>query len=156
MRYLFLILSIFSISFAAEVPDSLLTPQQKAVVEAKTTQVVASSYIGIGKEVGLAVRESMSAITEETNKLAGTPVGKVLMFIILYKVLSSLVLSFIAAFFTILITWIFYTTSVFLGYRWYVVKEDNSRANREIWMLYSICAGFIAIFITLVSLWNIG
>lgn len=160
-----MLLILVGFSVAAEVPDSLLTTSQKAIVEAqnkineaKTTKEVATTYLGIGKEVGVAVRESMSAITDETNKLANTSVGHLLIFIILYKVLSSLVLSLIASFFTLLVTWTFYITAAILGWRWYVKDKDGniSQTNRDIWYCVTIIGGVIAVIISLVSVWHIG
>lgn len=164
-KMILMLFVLFGFSMAAEVPDSLLTPAQRAMVEvnnkvqeAKATQAAASSYIGIGKEVGTAVRESMSAITEETNKLANTSVGHLLIFVILYKLLSSLVLSLIASFLTLLVTWSFYITASILGWRWYVKTSDEHYIdnNKDIWYGVTIGGGVIAIIITLVSVWNIG
>lgn len=80
-------------SFAVEIPDSLLTPEQKAVISAKTTRQVTSEWVGIGKEVGEAVNSSMSAITQQTNNFANTPVGHYVLWIVAYVVLKKLIIA---------------------------------------------------------------
>lgn len=89
-----IILSIgLSVSSAVEIPDSLLTSDQKAFVSQKTTQASVSGWVGIGKEVGDAVNSSMAAITTQTNNFANTPVGKYVLWIVTYTVLKNLIIA---------------------------------------------------------------
>jgi hypothetical protein len=45
-------------------------------------------WVGLGKEVGTAAREGLSALSDESNKFAETKVGKYVMFIIAFKILG--------------------------------------------------------------------
>ena len=159
-KMLFAIAIAFGLSYSIEIPDSLLTRDQRAYIEvnknvedAKSTKEVATSYIGIGKEIGVAVKESMSAITDETNKLAGTQVGHLLIFVILYKLLSSLVLSLIATIVTLIVVWTFFPLLCFFLYKYWA--KDNNTTYKEIWASITITGFVIAIVISLVSVWNI-
>ena len=60
------------------------------VQDLETRQKVESygAYIGLGKELGVAVNESLSAVTEQTAKFADTSVGRVTMAIVIYKVVG--------------------------------------------------------------------
>lgn len=101
-KILLLTMILFGFANAATIPDSLLTPEQNAYVKAEemkatmtTTQQVTSSWVGVGKEIGEAVNGSMSAITENTNKFANTPVGKYTIFIVSFYVFKNLFASII-------------------------------------------------------------
>lgn len=74
------------------VPKSMLTADQVARVEARNLEEKIQTYgkwVGLGKEVGGAVNESLTAITEQTAKFADTRVGKFTMFLIAWKVLGT-------------------------------------------------------------------
>lgn len=46
-------------------------------------------WVGIGKEVGVAVDEGLTAVTKHSTAIADTRIGKVTMFIIAYKVIGK-------------------------------------------------------------------
>lgn len=46
-------------------------------------------YVGLGKEVGMAMNEGLSALTDNAEKFASTKPGQFTMFIIAYKVLGK-------------------------------------------------------------------
>lgn len=97
-KLLFLLLTIMSITtFAATVsiPDSLLTENQKAFLNTQTTISTWSQWIGLGKEVGIMVNDGLSALSDQSNKFAKTPVGQFTMFIILYKVMGMQLIRFL-------------------------------------------------------------
>lgn len=137
MKKMFLMLMcVVGLSNAAEIPDSMLSPAQKTYIEsnqkveqAKANKEVVSSYIGIGKEVGIAVRESMSAITDETNKLANTKVGAMLVWIIFYKVFGPFVVSVIVTFFQIAFTWVAYFIGFYLFKKYYYDADGEYKQN---------------------------
>lgn len=70
------------------VPKSSLTPQQQATLK----QQEVKGWVGIGKEIGQAVNESLVAITTQANSFAGTGVGKLTVFIVIWKVVGDQVL----------------------------------------------------------------
>src|ERR1700683_3390454 len=89
-QVLFAVLILFSAAaFAQEemvsVPRSQLTEQQKANLGTDK----ARSWVGMGKEIGEAVNSSMSAITTQSNNFAQTPVGKLTVFIVIWKVVGD-------------------------------------------------------------------
>ena len=96
MKYvLMLVLALFSASMAVEVPDSLVPADLRAkldanakVTDAKANVEVARQYVGLGHEVGVAVNDAMSAITEQANKFASTEVGQMVKWIILIQLVG--------------------------------------------------------------------
>jgi hypothetical protein len=70
------------------IPKSKLTDQQKAELKIESTQ----SWVGMGKEIGEAVNSSMAAITAQSNNFAQTPVGKLTVFIVIWKVVGDQVI----------------------------------------------------------------
>lgn len=67
------------------VPKSSLTPEQKQSVD----QANIKSWVGIGKEVGVALNEGLGAITTQANNFAQTPVGKLTAVLIVFKVMGD-------------------------------------------------------------------
>jgi hypothetical protein len=67
----------------SDLPTNLV---EKIETEQKLQSI--GKFAGLGKEIGVAVREGLGALTEETNKLADTKVGHFIMFIIAFKVLG--------------------------------------------------------------------
>lgn len=90
---------IFALTFGAifaqenKPQEIILTVQQANVVKqeapkapaAPTTQVV-NEWVNVGKNVGTAMREGLSALTDEANKFAGTDAGRFTMAVIAWKV----------------------------------------------------------------------
>lgn len=85
----------------SDIPKSVLTKlEQKEKIE------TASAYVGIGKEVGTAVNDSLKAVTKNAADLASTRLGHWLMFIIVFKLFGNIVLhTFIGLIFFITFTW---------------------------------------------------
>ena len=78
------------------VDKSILTPDQIAKVQAQqvTNQVVEqvstySKIAGIGKEVGIAVKEGLLAVVDVADKFGGTNVGKFTMTMIAWKIIGK-------------------------------------------------------------------
>jgi len=78
------------------VPESMLTETQKAQLKAQEVQSTvetsvetAGKYAGIGREVGAAFREILSAANEESNKFANTKVGVFAMVLIAWKIMGT-------------------------------------------------------------------
>lgn len=68
------------------VPRSSLTKEQLAKLEAS------SNWAGLGAEIGAAVNSSLKAVTEQTAKFADTKVGKITMFVVVWKVIGKEIL----------------------------------------------------------------
>lgn len=165
MKTLLLILTLAFTSFSADVPDSLLTDAQKValqtnkkVEEAKATAQVASTYMGIGRELGEAVNSSLSAITEQSNKFANTSVGHLVIFIVLFKVCKGLVVAAIG----IPLVW-FVSLMISLGlYRFYLKEHaelEEHRFNylsvRGYWLFWSLVLSLISFITTFILLSNV-
>jgi hypothetical protein len=78
------------------VDQSILTPDQLATIKAKqaTDQVIEdvstySKIAGIGKEVGIAVKEGLLAVVDVADKFSGTNVGKFTMTMIAWKIVGK-------------------------------------------------------------------
>ncbi|KKT29038.1 hypothetical protein A3I36_04745 [Candidatus Giovannonibacteria bacterium RIFCSPLOWO2_02_FULL_45_28] len=71
-------------------PDVLkgLEERQSLAVMAKRIETY-GKWVGIGKEIGSAVNESLSSITVQADNFAKTGVGKFTMFLVAYKVLGK-------------------------------------------------------------------
>lgn len=85
---------MFTLALAQE-NDSLITVRKSLlpsnILQQVETQQKIESYgkwVGLGKEVGSAVREGLGALTDETDRFSKTGVGKFTMFIIAFKVLG--------------------------------------------------------------------
>ena len=78
------------------VDKSILTPDQIAKVQAlqATNQVIEevttySKIAGIGKEIGIAVKDGLTAVVDVADKFGGTNVGKFTMTMIAWKIIGK-------------------------------------------------------------------
>lgn len=93
MKKFLLIAVLFAAPFAVcqqddemvSVPKSKLTEQQKADLKVGA----ARNWVGMGKEIGEAVNSSMAAVTTQSNTFAQTPVGKLTVLIVIWKVIGD-------------------------------------------------------------------
>lgn len=67
------------------IPKSKLTEQQKNEMRVGNAQ----SWVGMGKEIGDAVNSSLQAITTQSNNFAQTPVGKLTVCLVIWKVVGD-------------------------------------------------------------------
>ena len=85
----FLVVMLGSVALAQEemvsIPKSKLTEQQKAEMKMSNAQ----SWVGMGKEIGDAVNSSLQAITTQSNNFAQTPVGKLTVCLVIWKVVGD-------------------------------------------------------------------
>lgn len=114
-----LLIFAFVTALMAQTSDSMISVPKRLVSVGVVQQIEAQNkidetkqkietygkWVGLGKEVGTAVRDGLGALTDETNKFSKTGVGKFTMFIIAFKVLGYPIIQF---FFGMLI-WIFGT-----------------------------------------------
>ena len=71
------------------VEDSLLSDDQRSLLETKTHVQQAAQWVGLGKEIGIAVNDGLSSLTDQANKFANTKVGTWTMILVTYKVLGK-------------------------------------------------------------------
>lgn len=106
MKTLLVVLLLFQTMALAQqneetvsIPRSQLTEQQKAQYAQDKTR----SWVGMGKEIGEAVNSSMQAITTQSNNFAQTPVGKLTVLIVIWKVVGDQLLHVVGALLELLI-----------------------------------------------------
>lgn len=101
-------MALCSLSFSQEKQITVnvkdLPPELVRTIEAKDSiasinQKIESygKWVGLGKEIGNAVKGSLEGLTDQTDKFAKTGVGKFTMFIVAYKVLGQDILGVIIA-----------------------------------------------------------
>ena len=126
MRYLLLIL--FFVPAIAQntqpdpnelitVPRHILTKQQINQAEINAQISAAGKYAGLGKEIGFAVSESLSSVTNETAKFSETGIGKVTMGIVVWKILGKDIVGIIIGLPLIFFSLIIITISYFKNCR---------------------------------------
>jgi hypothetical protein len=76
--------------------DQLAQIQQQAVAD-KVRQY--GSWVGVGHEIGTAVNESLSAVTNQANSFSNTSVGKWTIFLVIWKVAGHDIIGFFVGFF---------------------------------------------------------
>ena len=95
-------LFMFSFVIAQEktysIPESQLTQEQKQQLQKKQiveTVEQVSYFKGVGKEIGEAVSDGLSALNKEVNTFSESPAGKFTMFIIAYRVVGNDFIQFV-------------------------------------------------------------
>jgi hypothetical protein len=150
-RYLFviitlLILSLFSVAYAEDsgdsgesvtVPVNMLTPEQRAQIQAQQVQQKIDQYGfwgGFGEEVGTAFNSALSSLTKTASQFANTKLGTYILFLVAYKVLGSDAIQLLVGvplFIFMLIVWWFSYRKCFpkrfvikkTGFLWWGEKE---------------------------------
>lgn len=160
-KFLLLLLVLFAGSvFAVDVPDSLLTETQRQklqLIDTKAKVETARGYLGLGKEIGIAVNDAMSAITDQGNRFANSDLGRFVKWIIIYKLFKNLVLAIL----TIILTWIFYVgfnVWIFFTYRRDAVAHLNnydrdSALNNVYWAF--VVSSILTIVTTFIAICNV-
>lgn len=80
------------------VPKTSLTAQQLAQVELDATKTKAAQYgswVGIGKEVGVAVNDALAAVTVQANNFGQTGVGQITIAVVVWKVIGHDLMKFV-------------------------------------------------------------
>ena len=98
MKSLFIALLLVS-SVLAQTDTGLITVRRSSLPASVIQQVemqqkieTMGKWVGLGKEIGTAVKEGLSALTEETDKFSKTGVGKFTMFMIAFKIMGYAVI----------------------------------------------------------------
>ena len=90
----------------SDLPEGLVkeleTKQQLAVMKDKIETY--GKWVGMGKEVGVAINESLSALTVQADSFSKTGVGKFTMFMVAWKVIGKDFIRFLVGV-PLLITW---------------------------------------------------
>jgi len=88
-------LLVSTLTFAQEqvklvsIPENQLTEQQKAQIKTDETIETVGRWTGLGKEVGTAMNDGLSALTTQAELFSKTDVGKFTMFMIAWKVMGN-------------------------------------------------------------------
>lgn len=88
-------------------------------------------YLGIGKEIGDAVKSSLESVVEVSNKFADTPVGKFTLFILAWKLIGREMLGVVLGlplYMAGVAIWIWFIRRMFFG-RW--IKVRNEQGKKE-------------------------
>jgi hypothetical protein len=74
-----------------QLPESIKQQivQQAALQETKAKVAQYGEWVGLGKELGTAVDEGLTAVTKHADNIAETKVGMLTMFLITYKVIGT-------------------------------------------------------------------
>jgi len=134
MKKILLLLSMVMIVFitnaqkrTSTVNISDLSPELQAQIQKEQENIVITKeleqygeWAGMGKEIGVAVKEGLSALTSEVEKVSKTDVGKLTMFIIAYKVIGDDAKAIIFGPFLMLFLTIVY---LYLRRKWYGIKK---------------------------------
>lgn len=125
-RLAVLILLALSSLYGEEVENSQKTklvtvPEQYVSKEGMehVNQSTMNSYVGIGKEVGEAIRTSLESVADVSNKFSGTPVGKLTIGLVIWKVVGKDVVRIIVGvpiFIFGLYVWFYVLRRCFFGY----------------------------------------
>jgi len=82
------------------VPKSMLTQEQLASMKTQDfTPESMSKWAGAGKEVGVAVNSALGAVTEQAGKFGETKIGKITIFLVVWKVIGNELMDYVIAFF---------------------------------------------------------
>jgi len=97
-----LVLLITAFSLFGQGDEELVTVKKKYVSAAGVSEATVatkantvSQYVGLSKEIGMAMREGLSALTDETDKFSKTDAGRFVMFLVAYKVIGVDLIQFV-------------------------------------------------------------
>jgi len=82
----------------SDLPDELA---KQIEMERKIEQ--AGKFVGLGKEIGTAMNESLAALTETASKFADTKLGKFTLFLVAYKVIGKDLIQYVISFILLLV-----------------------------------------------------
>lgn len=90
-------------------PDILARVEEQAQLQRIDERVKQyGEWVGIGKEIGIAVNDGLEAVTEQASNFADTTPGKITIAVIVWKVIGQELMGFIVGIpLLITITWLF-------------------------------------------------
>lgn len=90
-------------------PTSYMTPEQLAkyeadirVAELQKKLDIYGNWVGVGGEVGTAVREGLNAVVDVADKFGKTDVGRFTMILVAWKVIGKDIMRIVLGFFSLL------------------------------------------------------
>lgn len=110
------------------VPKNWVQTERQAQLQS-TEQ--SSPYLGIGKEIGDAVKGSLESVVEVSNKFADTPVGKFTLFILAWKLIGREMLGVLLGlplYLAGIALWVWFARRFYFG-RW--IKVRNEQGKKE-------------------------
>lgn len=127
-------------------PDSIKTEIQKSKLEAQAQETLkkGSAYANLGKEIGVAVNETLKAVESSAVRISKTELGQTAIFILKWKLLYKDILGIVVGvIFLIIGMGILISTLIFCSKN--DLRDDGSRTR--------VVIGFITVFFsTIISL----
>jgi hypothetical protein len=119
----------------AQTPEEMVTVPRKYVSsegldQAKTGSAV-SPYLGMGREIGEAVKGGLESVVDVSNRFADTPVGKFTLVMIAWKVIGQDLLGVVLGlplYLMLLSIWLHFVRMMFFG-RWVKRLVDGKKQH---------------------------
>lgn len=112
------------------VPKSWVQPEKQFQAQ-PPAQI--NQYIGIGKEIGEAVKNGLESVVDVSNKFADTPVGKFTLVMVAWKVMGRELLRVVLGlplYFMGMAVWIWFIRRMYFG-RWIKVVNEQGKKQRQ-------------------------
>lgn len=110
------------------VPRTWVQPERQFQAQ---SQAQISHYIGIGKEIGEAVKNGLESVVDVSNKFANTPVGHFTMAMIAWKILGRDLLHVVIGiplYIILLSVWVYFARRFYFG-RWVKRYVDGKKQH---------------------------
>lgn len=141
MKKLFLMLmmaaSVWAQNSTPKPEDQLVTvPRRYVSAEGLTKSTEGSAispYLGIGREIGEAVKGGLESVVDVSNRFADTPVGKFTLFMVAWKVIGQDLLAVVLGvpiYFIGMAVWMYVFHRMFLGV-WVTTTDAAGKKVRE-------------------------
>ncbi len=112
------------------VKKSDLPPEVVKQIETKQKMESYGSWVGLGKEVGQAFNEGLTALTEQADKFAKTGVGRFTMLMIAWKVMGKAALQVGFGIIFFIVGFIFFVWSWYLNGRTRKIKTEKNEKGQ--------------------------
>jgi hypothetical protein len=135
----------------------------KSWVRAENQQSLQSPYLGMGKEIGDAVKASLESVVEVSNKFSDTPVGKVTLVILAWKMIGHDLLGVLLGlplYIAGMVLWVWFMKRMYFGH-WIKVYDENGKRQRKFekpmeFYTRDSRAGTASLMILLLTAWNVA
>jgi hypothetical protein len=122
-----------------------------------------STYLGMGKEIGDAIKASLESVVEVSNKFADTPVGKFTLVILAWKMIGKDLLAVVLGlplYIAGITLWVWFARRMYFG-RWIKVYDENGKKQRKFEPAMEFNSndsktGATLIMILVLTVWNIA
>jgi hypothetical protein len=123
------------------VPRNILTKEQIASTTERTTVERIGQYVGLGKEIGTAVKEGLNATVDVAERAADTKPGRFTMWMIAYKVVGHDAIRIVVGAFIWIVALSVIVTSYFrtavarrvkVGDKWWTAEDKKTPKQHEL------------------------